>query len=131
MNNIRVFWENSYEKNVIRYDFGPVWSWTEFIAASHVAFQMIESVSHEVNVIFNMAETENLPVDAPRYFREIVDFGPINMGIIVLAEATPFTQHLIRQMIRMYPELKGRFHIEKDLPSALMMLDDYWSMMVG
>jgi hypothetical protein len=47
-----VFWDNP-EKTIEVYDFAAIWTWKDFYAAKEKGDAMINSVSHEVVVVFS------------------------------------------------------------------------------
>lgn len=79
---IEVKWANA-DQSILYYQFSKFWDWQDFEEALEVGFGMTESVSHSVNVVFNLSKTRKLPDGAMLYWRKMLRVLPENQKFLV------------------------------------------------
>lgn len=100
---IQVKWDNK-QKNILVCTFEENWTWREYDAAMELGREMIDSVSHPVDVIFDVQRTLFAPSGALRNlgksFRGLTD---ANLNHLVIVGATGIFQIIVDVLHNLYP----------------------------
>ena len=93
-------WAEDIE-NVVVWEFKESWSWEEVLKVGPQSTVMIESSSERVDVMMLVLSTE-IPAGAFDYLGKLArsDF-PINLGIVVLVNATSAGQTMVKISTKM------------------------------
>jgi len=92
--SIHVAWDDD-NHTLIRWDFETDWHWDDFRAAFEKSVEMGGSVGYRVDVIPFAAATVKLPLGALGEFNRLHRQLPDNVGLIVIAGGSPFTNMII------------------------------------
>jgi hypothetical protein len=76
-------WDND-EKTIVRHDFQGRWTWEEFFAADRRASELVDSVTHRVDIISNMREGIMPREAALANARSVIHRLKSNIGVIVV-----------------------------------------------
>jgi len=129
--NILVDWDDSQTHKTIRYDFIGMWEWFDFSQASTQAFHMMAEVPHEVNVIFDLRLSLDVPSGAFRAIHRLLQFAPENMDIIVIASEDKLTQQIFAMLLKLDKDLRRQITFAKTLEDARVLLQQYHAQQVG
>lgn len=127
---ISVNWDNEQD-TLLRYDFVGSWNWNDLSQANLKAFRMMTAVDHEVNVIFNMAESAGLPVGALNNMRQMFDLAPINMGTIVLTHSDTVAAYTFEMLSAFEDAIGTRLAIADTLETARDMFSEEWALLLA
>jgi hypothetical protein len=84
MSSIGVVWDNP-EQTAVRIDFERGWTWPAYDFAVDDADRLIESAANEVDVIFNLLQGPQMPVDyVVSHLRRMLRQLPDNTGHLVV-----------------------------------------------
>lgn len=89
MSHISVNWENE-SHTLIRWEFEKGWKWAEVYEARKVFDQLLNSVPHPVDVIFNMNNTPLPFGDALQNFKAVGMHPNKNMRLMVVVKGSIF-----------------------------------------
>lgn len=110
---IQLQWDNP-ERTIIRYDFDSHWTSEDFFNAIAADDPMIASVDHPVHLIFDMSNSDTVPVIQLTRLRQIANSVQDNSGMIVLVGANMWINALADIFQKVYAtrldNFKGLFH---------------------
>ena len=118
---IQVNWGNR-EKDVVLVEFVGGWSWRDFEDAVDRSYLLTDSVVHQVDVIFDLRNSTELPHGALMYFKRMLGEWSDNRGILVLLSADMLVFDLIGSFYRMDPGYSSRIVLAKTMNEARMQL---------
>lgn len=121
--SISVTWDNQ-AKTIIRYDFAGKWNWYGYEMAVGEAFGMMESVSHPVDFIFNMQNSQPLPEGATFYLKRTLELSPSGQSVIVIAHADKSAQATVSLFRRIYKKMEKRLLIAPSVDKARTVLTE-------
>jgi hypothetical protein len=98
---IDVVWDDD-SQSILRWDFSADWSWDEYQLAFDRSLEMVSSVSHRVDVIPNVIETQKLPAGALAQFKRVYDNSPDNTHLILITGGNSFVNAVIKTFARVY-----------------------------
>ena len=85
---IIVEWDN-VEETIIRWTFPKKWAWTEFYKAINQNTTLVTSVTHKVDMIIDMRDTNTLPSNVLTQTGISMQTSPFNIGLIVVVGVHP------------------------------------------
>lgn len=98
---IKVLWDNP-EHTIVRYEFGPKWTWRDLNDASDAGTAWLDSVDHRVDFIADLSQTDHLPGDFMSHAGRIAGGSHPRRGIVVVVAASPFLRGLSNTLGRLY-----------------------------
>jgi hypothetical protein len=105
-------------KRVISYRIQSPWTWEEADQVKDQLNQMIESVDHPVDCIFDVSAVGALPRNTLQVAFERYNFIPKNVGVYVMVGA-PSSIRAVMDVLRiMRPSVFSRYHLVKTLEDA-------------
>jgi hypothetical protein len=119
--SITVQWDNE-QHTLLRWDFIGVWDWDDFLAAQKEANELINSVSHTVNVIGDVSKSYHLPPGAIGRFRTYRRDDPENTGRVVVVGASIYIKTMVDIFRGMFPNTGGNFTFANSLDEARSIL---------
>ncbi len=117
---IQVIWDDDAHTR-IRYDFTGEWNWTDYRAAVQEAYDLMRSVSHQVDTIANFKASPRLPGGALQQVKRALDEAPDNVGELYIAHGSPFVNTITATFGRVYTLLGQRVFVAKTLDDARAM----------
>lgn len=123
---IYIRWDNDTH-TIIRYDFVGRWTWRSLMRANERAFHMMSSVEHEVNIIFNMKDSLQLPAGAFNGIRQMFYVAPWNMGTIVLTHGDRLAEYTFDMLSNFEDLIGARLAIADTLETARDMFSEEWA----
>lgn len=100
---LHVFWDND-EKTIIRCESEGKWTWVEYHHALEQMVEMVNSVSHQVNLINGERPGAVMPPGSPLpHFRHTAKILPANVGLNVVIVKSA----LARIMASAYAKMPG------------------------
>ncbi|MGB1287827.1 MAG: hypothetical protein ACPG7F_14910 [Aggregatilineales bacterium] len=122
---IEVSWYNE-NKTVLIHDISGKWTITDIRHAAVVAWDMMRSVSHQVDVIIDVRNGNRLPSGFMVHGKHIATTRPDNAGVIVIVGANTLMKSLYDVYSRSYGRATPDFRVyfTDDLPSAENIIND-------
>ena len=125
--NISVVWDNE-EKTILRYIYGKNWNWNDFHSAAKEAYQMLDAVSHKVNIIMDFQNAQLVPQGAITNVQRAFStrrHSNINTTVIVGASANNFLQAIagIGRTLTRSSSNDWQLSFVATLPEAYALLD--------
>lgn len=128
---VTVAWDDPKERQILCYRFIGMWEWYEFSQASTQAFRMIAEVPHNVNVIFDMRLSLDIPIGALKAMQRLLQFAPGNLDVIVVLSADKLTQMTFIMLLKMDKLLRRHITFARSREDALILLTQYLAQEVG
>lgn len=125
--SICVSWDDENFKSILCYTFTGIWDWYDFSQASSSAFRMIDEVSHEIGIIFDMSHSLDIPVGALAAMERMLTYAPSNLGVIVVAGADKVTRYTFAMLMRMGSDLLNQMTLTRSVDEARAVLLDYYA----
>jgi hypothetical protein len=98
---VSIQWDNN-EHTVLRYDFLGRWTWAEYHQALRTAFEMMASVSYEVDIIADFTQSSGLPSNAISGFAPSTKSFAPNAGHAVVVIKARFFEMLLNSFSKVY-----------------------------
>jgi hypothetical protein len=120
---IEVYWDND-EQTIIRLDYtDPIVDWDEYRSAVKKCYDMIEQISHIVNIIHNTGNAK-MPSGNPfKHLQHAMYNTPSNTGCITMVITNWFARRMtmivLQTFVRNY---HGSYHWAKSLDEAYEIL---------
>lgn len=114
---ITVYWQDSAQ-SIIRYDFPAIWTWDEFWAAFKLAYDMGGQVSHRIDIIVNLRESQIVPSNALTNLRAISEQQHAHARLSVIVTSVRFLHVLYGIGKTVYPKVQQHFVICETLEDA-------------
>lgn len=119
--SIQVGWSNSAQ-SVITYKFQNQWTWVDFEEALETGFGLVESVSHPVDVIFDMTTCKQIPDGGMLYWRKMLRVSPPNQQIVTFVTKTPVIHTTVKLFCDVNKSCKHRIALYSSMDSAVSMI---------
>lgn len=104
---IIVNWDDKNQR-VIRYQLNGDWDWTDFDNAVLDALQFSEHLSHRIDVIFDLSESNDIPDGVVLYFKQLIKTVPQNRRHFVVVGTNPQISVIVKMFNRVFKSLSGR-----------------------
>ncbi|GAB4477144.1 MAG: hypothetical protein Kow00124_20050 [Anaerolineae bacterium] len=121
---IIVSWAND-ARTIILEEYGPSWTWEEFLGISAQEHQMMDQVGHRVDIIADARNT-SLPERALELFPEIVRQAATsshpNAGLYVVVGASRLIRTFITLYTRIYPEHGSSIRLVESIEEAYRII---------
>lgn len=92
---VQVQWDND-AKNIVRYKFEQGWAWNDLHQALDDAGELINTVSHQVDVIMDISSANLVPKGAlSQINRAYANPKPPNIGITVIVAPNSFMSAMV------------------------------------
>ena len=114
---VNVSWDND-KKNVIRFEYEPMWTWEDFRWASDISDEMMESVDHIVELIIYFRDGVTLPPSAVKNFKEALERAPKNSGMVVVVGGNMLTDMVLANVTKVFKSLSNRLIVANSLEEA-------------
>ncbi|NDJ77945.1 MAG: hypothetical protein GYB65_16975 [Chloroflexi bacterium] len=127
MPSITTEWDNE-QKTAIRVTYQPGWTWDDVEHNMTVELELLESVSHRVDVIEDFRGTR-LPPGAVRQLPKIAESPPYthpNSGLVIMVGDVTF----LDKLVAIYKSVYGRaqkLHTQPDLDAARAFIEDHYT----
>lgn len=119
--DIQVNWDNE-EHTIIRYDYGPAWTWQNFAAAIEQAQAMVGADGRTVDIIANFTEGAPPPVGALTRFSSAMRGNPSGVGMVVITGGGMFVTLLVSTFSQVYRGLARHVQVAATLEEARELL---------
>jgi hypothetical protein len=118
---ITIHWAND-DHSVILYHIESPWTWEDTDRAKDQLVEMIESVDHPVDCVFDVSGIGGLPRNTLQVVAEHYSFIPQNVGIYVVVGA-PSSVRAVMDVLRiMRPSIFSRYKLVKNFDDAYRLL---------
>lgn len=88
------------------------WTWEEYHEATTKIAQMINRVSHRVDMVMDMSEAGPLPMSAASlHIKSSLERMPSHFGVSILVSPDRFTRMVVESLDRVLPMAKDRFYM--------------------
>ncbi len=122
---ITVSWADD-ARTIILEEYGPSWTWEEFLGVSAQEHHMMDQVEHRVDIIAD-ARSTSLPDRALEMFPEIVrqaaTSGHPNAGLYVVVGASRLIRTFITLYSRIYPEHGSNIKLVESMEEAYRVIE--------
>lgn len=111
-------------KTVVLREFSNNWTWDDFYQAQNHVVEMLNSVDHKVDQVFDFSQSRALP---PNVITHIGNSGrnmPDNRGKSIVILQSTFYQTLYRVISRIFPAIAKNVIITDTREKALAHLDN-------
>ena len=105
--DIIVNWDDKNQR-VIRYQLNGDWDWADFDYAILEALQFSEHISHHIDVIFDLSESNNIPDGIVLYFKKLLRTVPANRRHFVVVGTNPQLSVIVTMFNRIFKSASGR-----------------------
>lgn len=119
---ITIDWEDD-SKRIFCYQLDEHWTWDEFFVAKKQADAIMDSVSHKISVIVNIASRTALRPNLLSTLRKALDDKHPNIFVIVLVISDSFTRTTISQLYDIIRFSSIRVEIVSSLDEAHAIID--------
>lgn len=123
---ISVQWDDE-ARTIIRCVFEPRWTWDDYYRAIDEIYKILDGVSYQVNVIYDLSSTHILPKNVFTNARHVFNIGRHpNYGLLVIVGANSFI-HLVESTVRrLVPAAAAKWDIQfaKSLEDAYAVLSN-------
>ncbi|MBN2305085.1 MAG: hypothetical protein JXQ72_11435 [Anaerolineae bacterium] len=99
--SISVAWDNS-EKTAIRYDFDPMWTWQDFVAATQEDDALFDSVDHTVHLVLNMQQIKTFPSNPLQHLKRLSGHLNPQLGLIVCVGNNAWATKVLEIFYKVY-----------------------------
>jgi hypothetical protein len=108
---------------VIRMYVGDLWDWDDFQVAMAGAFNLMHTVSHQVDLVTIMRSSTTPPDgDITTHLVGAVDAMPENSGVLVMVGGNAVVNFTLKQIAATYPPMMGRFFQTEALGEAYRII---------
>lgn len=107
---IQVTWDNP-EQNTLLIQYHRPWDWPQFNAAVAEMKTLLDSVSHTVDIIFDIRDAGFPPQGAVQRFKEASEINHPNTGLLIYVAPNLLTQ-FVKSIVRIIEAAFGRFGAE-------------------
>lgn len=128
---ITVEWDDEQARRAVCYNFRGLWEWRDFSRASTQAFRMMSEVDHPVGLVLDFRYSLDMPTGAMPAIQRLLDYGPENMDLIIVASDDKNTQHAFVTLLKLDKSLRDYITFAKSRDEALIVLADYQGQQVG
>ena len=104
---IIVNWDDKNQR-VIRYQLEGDWDWADFDDAVLEAIQFSEHLSHRIDVIFDLTESNDIPDGVVLYFKKLLKTVPNNRRHFVVIGTNPQISVIVTMFNRVFKSISGR-----------------------
>jgi len=118
---VSICWDDE-EQTIVRYDFEGRWTWEEFYPAYEQAIAMEKSVPHRIDVILDMLNSYNIPLNAITHVRSISKKQPENLGLSVFVTTSAVVLSLYRVGMQFDAGLSRYFAAASTLEEAYQLI---------
>lgn len=102
---ITVSWLDDTQ-TMLRYDVSGAWTWQDLAEALNQGNDLMDSVSHRVEVIVDMSGSAGMPANMIELGRRMTGIRrPENMGVVVVIQGGALLEALVGTMRRIYKGL--------------------------
>lgn len=119
---ISVRWDNE-EKSRIYYEFLNKWTWDEFNAVYADVYTMLDTVSHKVDAIVDLRESQLLPQNTLTEMRRLTFQQHANGGITVFITDNGLVHTLFMILTGVLRQAKKIFRIARTVDEAYAIID--------
>lgn len=121
--NIQVMWDDP-QKRVLRYEFSTIWDWGDLFAAQTLAWEMLDSVEHDVGVIMHGAEGMKLPNMSLTHGRTAFSkLHPHTCCVVIVAQDS-FTRMILSMLKTVSSRASQMLQVASSLDEAHGLLDE-------
>lgn len=119
---ISVRWDNE-EKNRLYYEFLNKWTWDEFDTVYADVYKMLDTVSHKVDAIVDLRESNLLPQNTLTEMRRLTFQQHANGGITVFITDNGFAHAIYGILTGVLRQAKNIFRIARTVEEAYEIID--------
>lgn len=115
-NSMQVSWDNS-ERTIIRYTYQNDWNWDDYLDKLLIGRRMMQEVDHQVCVLNDMRQIQQLPPNFLSTARSIISSRPDNTGLCILLTTNIYFKAMYRvlaQILEIVPTQYILVKTEKD-----------------
>lgn len=98
---IKVEWDTEAQ-TAIRVTYSHPWNWSEFEAAQTEVNSMMGSTEKVIDLIFDVRNGGSPPPGSMSKFRQVVQTGHLNRGMIVFVGGVMLVQTFLNLILRIY-----------------------------
>jgi hypothetical protein len=98
---ITIGWHND-DKNIILLTYTRPWDWTDFEAAAKEMIELLDSVNHPVDMIFDIRKAGAPPQGALKRFREVAETNHPNGRWLVFVGGGSIVMRFLDLFTRLY-----------------------------
>jgi hypothetical protein len=127
---VTVEWDNE-QQDTVRIAYQRPWTWKEFDAAVEQMLKLFSSVTHKVDIIFDIRNGGFPPPDAMRRFKEVAEIDHPNGGHLIfvaprmMAQFVKTVVQVLNRAFWRFETFKGPdFIFTSSLEEARIRLDD-------
>lgn len=118
---INISWVNE-ERTIAQYTFDGRWTWDQLYHAVQEVKVMLNSVSHQVDIVIDLRKNHSVPPGALTHLRSVTLGASPNWGMGVFVGVNTFIRTLLRTFITVYPRLGERYAVADSVESALALI---------
>lgn len=119
---IRVYWGDE-RQTLVCYEFNGAWSWDDLHFAVRQAAVLQRTVTHRVDVIFDMRESGRIPANPMGNFRVVAEGQPPNVALGVFIPLKRFLVALLEALAKFSPAMQQYYRIAETWDDAVKMID--------
>ena len=114
---IIVNWDDKNQR-VIRYQLEGDWDWADFDYAILESLQFSEELSHNIDVIFDLSQSNSIPDGIVLYFKKLLKTVPANRRHFVVVGTNPQLSVIVTMFNRIFKSVSGRISYTDTLERA-------------
>ncbi len=118
---ITVAWD-SEQHTIVRFTFIGRWDWNDFYNASAQSHELIEQVSHNVDLLIDLRNSQMLPENMLSHLNRLPQIAHPNTGAVVIVGANKVMQALSDLYVRVYGKGSRQFRMVKTLDAGRQFL---------
>ena len=114
---IQVQWDDADHTRLL-YIFPEEWSWDDFAAVKAIADPMLDTVDHDVHLIFDVTHTQKIPSNTLDNIRRFFSSAHPRSARIIVVTTQPIMRSLIQVVRQFSPRAHQMFVVVESLEAA-------------
>lgn len=98
---IKVYWDN-FDHSAVQFEISGSWTWRSFGKQMQLAFSLIQSVPHRVDIIVNALGSKGAPESLMEHINSVIPYLPNNTGTIMMVGKTRKACDVFASMHKIY-----------------------------
>jgi len=105
---VKVDWYNA-ERTIMIYTFVGRWTWEEFYPVFDKMLRDMDTVSHKIDFIMDMLQSEYIPFGAIFHLKRAADTRHPNLGMVIYVGMNPLLQSIGQVFLKVYPKSAAKY----------------------